>query len=90
MYRKELGIGIRKCVCKIKQFFECNFSAPVISFFPPSLSILHVLVMQLGEDGAVTNTFSHKCKLPSSVDPVSVTMSMESSGALTVRALRVL
>ncbi|KAJ4927243.1 hypothetical protein JOQ06_014978 [Pogonophryne albipinna] len=33
------------------------------------------------EDGAVTHTFCHRCKLPSSVDPISVTMSMEIGAA---------
>ncbi|XP_051270394.1 heat shock protein beta-7-like isoform X2 [Dicentrarchus labrax] len=44
--------------------------------------------LDLGDDGAVTNTFSHQCKLPSSVDPESVTMTMDSSGFLTIRAHR--
>lgn len=44
---------------------------------------------QLGDDGTVTNTFSHQCKLPVDVDPMSVAFTIESSGVLTVRANRV-
>lgn len=48
-----------------------------------------LVCLQLGEDGSVTSTFSHRCKLPSDVDPMSMTMSTESSGLLTVSAHRI-
>lgn len=46
-------------------------------------------MIQMGEDGTITNTLSHRCKLPADVDPVSVTLNLGSSGVLTVRAQRV-
>ncbi|XP_042261568.1 heat shock protein beta-7-like [Thunnus albacares] len=66
-----------------------------VSEFPPedviitsSNNLIEVHAEKLGEDGIVTNTFSHQCKLPADVDPESVKMTVESCGVLTVRAHR--
>ncbi|XP_054586419.1 uncharacterized protein [Nothobranchius furzeri] len=42
--------------------------------------------LDVGEGGTVTKALSHKCKLPSNVDPFSVSTSMSSSGVLIVKA----
>uniref|UniRef100_A0A8C4IN93 SHSP domain-containing protein n=1 Tax=Dicentrarchus labrax TaxID=13489 RepID=A0A8C4IN93_DICLA len=68
-----------------------QFTLDVSEFSPEDVIItfsnnmIEVHAEKLGDDGAVTNTFSHQCKLPSSVDPESVTMTMDSSGFLTIR-----
>ncbi|CAB1437860.1 unnamed protein product [Pleuronectes platessa] len=53
-----------------------------------SNNLLEVHAEKLGEDGTVSNTFSHRCTLPSDVDPGSVAVCMGSGGVLTVRAHR--
>ncbi|XP_017263903.1 heat shock protein beta-7 isoform X1 [Kryptolebias marmoratus] len=69
-----------------------QFALDVREFSPEDVivistnNLLEVRAEKLGEDGAITNTFSHQCKLPSDVDPSSVSLSLESSGVLTVRA----
>ncbi|XP_035518756.1 heat shock protein beta-7-like [Morone saxatilis] len=71
-----------------------QFTLDVSEFSPEDVimtfsnNMIEVHAEKLGDDGSVTNTFSHQCKLPSSVDPKSVTMTMDSSGFLTVRAHR--
>ncbi|KAI9515072.1 hypothetical protein NQZ68_027936 [Dissostichus eleginoides] len=64
-----------------------QFTLDVSGFSPEDVVIttsnnrIKVEAEKLGEDGAVTHTFCHRCKLPSSVDPISVTMSMEIGAA---------
>ncbi|XP_029358759.1 heat shock protein beta-7-like [Echeneis naucrates] len=78
------------------QVFGAIFQFTVdVSEFPPedviittSNNLIEVHAEKLGEDGTVTNTFSHRCELPSDVDPMSVNTSMENCGVLTVRAHR--
>ncbi|XP_034550065.1 heat shock protein beta-7-like [Notolabrus celidotus] len=72
-----------------------QFTVNVSEFSPEDVIITYynnridVHAEKLGKDGAVTNTFYHQCKLPSNVDPTSVTMATEGKGVLTVRAHRV-
>ncbi|XP_075997298.1 heat shock protein beta-7-like [Genypterus blacodes] len=53
-------------------------------------NLIEVNAEKLEDDGTVTNTFSHQCKLPVDVDPMSVAFIIESSGVLTVSANRLI
>uniref|UniRef100_A0A3Q3GG28 Heat shock protein family B (small) member 7 n=1 Tax=Labrus bergylta TaxID=56723 RepID=A0A3Q3GG28_9LABR len=72
-----------------------QFTVDVSEFSPEDVIITYynnridVHAEKLGDNGAVTNNFSHQCKLPSNVDPTSVTMALEGRGVLTIRAHRV-
>ncbi|XP_037535729.1 heat shock protein beta-7-like [Nematolebias whitei] len=69
-----------------------QFELDVSEFSPEDIilissnNLLEVCAEKLSEDGTITNAFSHQCKLPSDVDPSSVSLSLESNGVLTVRA----
>ncbi|XP_059184857.1 heat shock protein beta-7-like [Centropristis striata] len=71
-----------------------QFTVDVSEFSPEDViitssnNLIKVHAEKMAEDGSVTNTFCHQCKLPTSVDPLSLSMKMESGGVLTVRAHR--
>ncbi|KAF7207930.1 heat shock protein beta-7 isoform X1 [Nothobranchius furzeri] len=69
-----------------------QFTLDVSEFSPEEVivitsnNLLEVQADKVGEGGTVTKALSHKCKLPSNVDPFSVSTSMSSSGVLIVKA----
>ncbi|XP_032081887.1 heat shock protein beta-7-like [Thamnophis elegans] len=43
---------------------------------------------KMAEDGIVSNTFTHKCQLPTDMDPLSVSCSLNDAGKLIITARR--
>ncbi|XP_020668818.2 heat shock protein beta-7 [Pogona vitticeps] len=68
--------------------------ADVSQFEPPDIVVTtfnYCIVIQaekVAEDGTVSNTFTHKCQLPTDMDPLSVSCSLNDSGQLIITARR--
>ncbi|CAL8402474.1 unnamed protein product [Arctogadus glacialis] len=71
-----------------------HFELDVSEFSPEDVVItssndlIEVSAEKMEKDGTVTNTFSHTCRLPVAMDPMSLTASMGDDGILKVKGRR--
>uniref|UniRef100_A0A8C5F927 SHSP domain-containing protein n=1 Tax=Gadus morhua TaxID=8049 RepID=A0A8C5F927_GADMO len=70
--------------------FELDVSefAPEDVVITSSNNLIEVSAEKMEKDGTVTNTFSHTCRLPVAMDPMSLTASMGDDGILKVKGRR--
>ncbi|KAJ7324712.1 hypothetical protein JRQ81_017732 [Phrynocephalus forsythii] len=68
--------------------------ADVSQFDPPDIVVTafnYCIVIQaekVAEDGTISNTFTHNCQLPTDMDPLSVSCSLNDQGQLLITARR--